>query len=108
MPDLPGPFEILELRDGESVTLRILDWQLGRSAIRPRDGREPKLIRVLRAFIPAADKPTIPAYWDITSQHLVTALEAALRVGGGAGRRFRITKRGLNAKARFTLETLPP
>jgi len=101
------PFEILELRDGETAVLVPVRWELGKATITPRDGRPPKEIRVLRVHVDPADKPTVPAYWDITSQHLIAALLPYLEQMPGHRWRFTIRKHGWDARARFRLEAVP-
>jgi hypothetical protein len=104
---LPGPYELWELADGETRTLRIEDYAVGKAKINPRDGRPPHDIPVLRVFVPVADKPTLPQYWDITSQHLMAALLGALEAGGKPWPTFRVTWHGRGPRGRPSLETLP-
>jgi len=107
LPDLPGPYEILELADGQSIEIRPIRWEIGKAEIQPRDGRPPKVIRILRVHVDPAEKPTLPHYWDITSQHLVAGLVGQLEARRGRPARYRITKHGEGPSARFTLEVLP-
>ncbi len=65
MGALAGPFEILELGDGGSVTTTVERFEEGEMLIHPRDGREPKTIAVLRIYVPKA-----AATWILPSLRL--------------------------------------
>lgn len=103
LPELIG-MELLELVDGQAIELRILRWEAGRATIHPGYGDRPKLIRVLRVWVPPADKPVGPDYWDITSQTLMYQMQPYLERVGFQTRIYRITKHGVAPRARFTLE----
>ena len=107
LPPMPEPFEILELGDGDSITLSVERWELGRALIKPRDGREAHDIPVLRLHIPAGDKATLPAYWDVTSKHLIAGLLGHLEAGQAKTHSFTVTKHGEAPTARFALTTVP-
>ena len=107
LPPMPEPFELLELHDGQVFDLRAESWELGKALIHPRDGRPAKTVPVLRVHVPAADKATLPAYWDLTSKHLIAALVGHLDAGGDARPLFRITWHGVGARGRPSLEVLP-
>jgi len=107
LDELPGPYELLELADGQTIDLHVESFEQGRAEIKPRDGRPAHEVPFLRVRVPAADKPTIPAYWDITSKHLIAGLLGYLDLGLGDRRTFRITKHGKPPVARFTLEVIP-
>jgi len=104
---IPEPYELLDMVDGQTVTLRILSHSQGKVFINPRDGRDPKWVPCLRVAIPAEDKATIPLYWDITSKHLIAGLLGYLDGGDGQRYSFKITKHGKPPMARFTLEAIP-
>ena len=106
LPELPGPYEILELRDGESVTLKIRDWRLGIMRIRPRFAGAPpeKVIKVLRLYVPRETKPVGPDYWDVTSQTLIYQLLPFLQAPDFRAKSFRITAFGVAPRKRFTVE----
>jgi len=101
------PFEWLELANGESRTLRVERHELGSTVINPRDDRDPFEIPVLRVHVPPADKPTIPAYWDISAKHLIAGMLGYLDAAAGKLYTFRVTKRGQGPAARFTLDARP-
>ena len=101
---LPGPIEILELRDGGMLRTRILDWTLDEMVIQPRDGSPEKLVKALRINVPKDDKEFFPWYWDITGLTLIAQLLPFLEAGGKINQTFTITKHGVAPRARFTLE----
>ena len=107
LDELPGPYEILELNDGQTIDLHVEQFEQGRAVITPRDGRPPHEVPFLRVHVPPADKDTLPHYWDVTAKHLIAGLLGYLDAGLRAGRTFRITKHGKPPKARFTLDVLP-
>jgi len=102
---VPGPYEILELRDGESIELRVVRWLLGYMEIRPRFAPGTvKRIRVLRLWVPREVKPIGVDYWDITSQTLIAQLEPWLRRADFRRLRFTIKAFGVAPRKRFTVE----
>ena len=106
LAELPGPYEILELRDGESITLRVRDWRLGVMRIRPRTipGAGEKIIKVLRLYLPREVKPVGPDYYDITSQTLIYQLLPFLERPDFRTKTFKITAYGVAPRKRFTVE----
>jgi len=104
---LPAPYEILELKDGEEITLRITDWKVGKITIIPKYLEEEKEIPVLRVWVPPEIKRTVPYYWDITSKTLAEGLLTYLRAPDYTLKQYRIKKFGVAPKARFTLEVTP-
>lgn len=103
-PPLPGPYELLEFRDGETVILRPVRWTYGRMHIVPRGGSEPKDIIALRLYVSNQDKPTLPDYWDITSQHTIASLWPYLGRGPVPGVSFKISWFGSGPRGRPTVE----
>jgi len=101
---LPQPYEILELGDGESITLKITSWKLGKITIQPKYLRAPKEVRTLRVWVPEGYKTFEPRYFDITSQTLIYQLLPHLEVPDFTKKLFLITKHGVAPHARFTLE----
>lgn len=102
-PMLPGPFEILELGDGETLTTKILKWELGEVTIHPSYKPEGKQIVALRIHVPTEDKEYFPFYWDVTSQTLVAQLFPYLKSPGFETKTYAITKHGVAPRARFSL-----
>jgi len=100
---LPGPFEILELDDGETLETKILRWDLGEVTIHPSYKPEGKDILALRIHVPEESKEYFPWYWDITSQTLVAQLIPYLRAPGFENKEYSITKHGVAPRARFSL-----
>lgn len=107
LESLESPFEILELGDGESISLRILDWKLGKGTIIPKGLGRSKLIRILRIWVPEELKAFEPRYYDITGQTLIYQLLPHLEKPDFKTKRFIVTKHGVAPRARFTLEVVP-
>jgi len=105
---LPEPYEILELRDGEGVTLKVSGYVRGEMRIKPRypGAPEEKVIRALRLQLSAGVKTVGPSFWDVTSQTLIAQLTPHLEDLVRSGREFRITAHGEAPRKRFTLELL--
>lgn len=106
LDELPGPYEILELRDKESITLKIRDWRLGIMKIKPRyEGAPPeKIVKVLRLYVPREIKPAGTDYYDITSQTLIYQLLPFLQTPDFRTKTFKITAIGVAPRKRFTVE----
>lgn len=106
LPELPGPYEILELRDKESIVLRIRDWRLGIMRIHPRVAGAPpeKVVKVLRLYVPRDLKVTGPDYYDVTSQTLIYQLLPFLQTPDFRTKTFKITAHGIAPRKRFTVE----
>ena len=100
---LQGPFEILELDDGETLVTKILRWEIGEVTIHPAYKPEGKEILALRIHVPRESKEYFPWWWDITSQTLVAQLTPYLRRPGFEAKTYTITKHGIAPRARFTL-----
>ena len=103
MEALPGPYEILELEDEETLTTRVLRWTRGEVEIHPAYKPAGKVIVAMRIHVPEADKTYFPFYWDVTSQTLVAQLLPYLEAPGYERRTYTITKHGVAPRARFTL-----
>ena len=104
---LEPPYEILELKPGESKTITVIDWQLGQMTIHPRWPGAPKekTVRAIRLFVPEEEKPLFPHYWDVTAGTLVPQLWTILREARVPPNRvvLEITKVGAAPKARFSV-----
>jgi hypothetical protein len=108
LPELPGPYEYWDMKDGETRKIRVLRWELGWTTIQPRE-QPPgttKRVRVLRLHLPPDIKPTLPYYWDISSNHLREALMPYLTQPGYEKYTYVITKYGVAPSARFTLDII--
>lgn len=106
MERLAGPFEILELGDGETLSVRVEKWEVGEVEIHPAYKPEGKWITALRIHVPRDQKEFFPWYWDVTSQTLVAQVVPFLEQPGFERRTFRITKHGVAPRARFSLEVM--
>jgi hypothetical protein len=102
---LSEPFEILELADGQTIRLRIANFEWGEAVIHPRYPGAPveKRIPVLRLYVPADYKPRGPPYWDVTSKTLQAQLKPLLEGLKASGREVVITAHGVPPSKRFTL-----
>lgn len=107
LPELDGPYEVLDLNDGDSLILHIKDWQIGTVVIHPRDKPSGKMVRALRVHLKEGTKLHFPYYWDLTSQRLIAQIEPFLLQPGYQDKVFTIIKHGVAPKARFTLEVRP-
>ena len=79
---LAGPFEILELGNGETLTTRLGRWEMGKMEIHPSYQPEGKWITALRVHVPEDQKGYFPWYWDITSRSFKAQLLPILEAGG--------------------------
>lgn len=106
---MPGPYELLELADGQSVDLALVSWERGTMTITPRNAGAavPKVIPVLRLHLAEGVKPYPPMYYDVTSKTLMAQLIPHLSQPNFERFRYRITKHGIAPTARFTLEVRP-
>ncbi len=101
LPQLEGPYEILELGDGGSLMLHPKAFTTGTMLIHPRWKPEGKTIKAIRIWVPEGDKPLFPDYFDITASTLVAQLEPVLRRSELRGLELTITKHGVAPKARY-------
>jgi hypothetical protein len=129
MAELPRPYEIMELADGDRLKLRIKGYTYGTIRILPtgwetrvksdlqrgqidqalatvllRDG---KPIAALRIVVDQVSKPVGLGYWDITSTTLIAQLLPFLETAGYRAKTFTITAFGVAPKKRFSLEVTP-
>lgn len=101
---LPGPMEILELTDGQSLTFHVTQWQKDEGIIRPAHAPQGKAIVILRVHVPLSEKKTFPPYWDITGLGAIAQLEPVLSQPGFSGKTFTLTATGEGPRKRFSLE----
>jgi hypothetical protein len=109
LPSLSGPFEILDLEDGGSISIIPVTWERGTMQIKPlrNGGTTTLIITALRIHVSPETKGAPPNYWDITSKTLQAQLMPLLLLPGYDAFRYVITKHGVAPKARFTLERAP-
>lgn len=109
MPRIDKPLEILELADGESVTIHVERWEAGDMTIHPTwpGAPESKEVEGLRIHVRKGDKEWLPNYWDISAGHLVAALKPLLDGLADSGKAVTITaglmRPGQPASKRFKL-----
>jgi len=101
--ELKGPYEILELGDGETIWIRPVSFEYGRLVIHPRwPGAPPeKEILAMRIHVDPESKPYFPYYFDVTSKRLVSGLGPVMEKVIGMGAWLVITKHGVAPKAWF-------
>jgi len=109
MAVLPGPYELLELADKQSLELVITGYVKGEVVIHPRYAGAPaeKTITAMRVYVDPATKPLGPAWWDITSQTLIAQLEPFIKGITAASRRVKLTAHGVAPAKRYAVEILP-
>jgi len=102
---LPGPFEFLELRDGESVRLAVVRFEEGLVTIHPRmrDAPPERTVRVLRLWLKPGFKVYGPSYWDVNAGTLVAQLKPLLPSLAEKGQEFTITAHGSPPKKRYSI-----
>ena len=108
--EIDEPYELMELRDRETVEFAVTFWRVGEMVIHPRypGAPEEKRVRVLRLWVPEEDKPRFPHYWDVTSKRVIAQLVPMLEAGLAPGSRVRITASGVRPRKWFTVEVVPP
>jgi hypothetical protein len=104
---LSAPMEILEVNDGESLTIHVDTWLHEDAIIRPSHAPAGKAIKVLRVFVPKTDKAAFPYYWDITGQGAIAQLLPLLESGSYTDRAFKLSASGVGPKKRYAVEVLP-
>jgi hypothetical protein len=105
MPKLRGPYELLDLGDGESLAFVPVSWERGTMEINPASGA--KTIGAVRIHLAEGAKTAPPNYYDITSKTLIAQLEPLLMLPDYDRYTYTVTKHGVAPKARFTLERAP-
>lgn len=104
MVKLAGPFEILELADGQVIAFSVVRWELGEMTIVPRwPGAAAKEIRVLRLWVSPGDKPIGLSYWDITSQTAIAQIVPLLQAPPGPPWKVQLRAYGVAPRKRFTV-----
>jgi len=106
---LEPPYEIFELADGESRTMRVERWEQGLMTIHPRypGAPEEKTVEALRLHIPPEIKPSFPHYYDVTAGRLKAQLLPILEAPGFEKLEITVTKRGVAPRAYFEVSVRP-
>jgi len=107
--ELMKPYEILDLADRGSVSLKIVSYERGTMLIHPTYSGAPteKEIVALRLHLAPGVKPYPPMYYDITSTTLQAQLLPLLYEREFERYEYVITKYGVAPRARFTVERIP-
>ena len=103
---LKSPMEILEIKDGESITFHVEQWEIDKAVIKPPHAPGGKVIDAVRVHVPQAEKPLFPHYWDIGAVGLVAQLLPFLEQPNFAARKYTVTAFGEAPKKRFRLEVV--
>ena len=103
---LPGPYEYLELADGESLRLAITRSEEGEAVIHPRypGAPEEKRVPCLRLYVAEGYKPAGAPYWDVTSKTLIARIRPHLAELAAEKKEFVLTAHGTGPRKRYTLE----
>ena len=106
---LKEPYELVELRDGQSLEFRVSSWELGEMIIHPRYAGAPaeKRIQVLRCHVPAEVKPAFPYYYDWTSKRVIAQLIPVLEAPEFDKKVYKITASGTRPAKWFSVEVRP-
>jgi hypothetical protein len=103
LKEIQGPYDILDMKDGETQTMQIRRYEKGTMKIVTAEKPEGKTIPVLRVWCVKETKQIGAPYWDITSQTLIAQMMPYLEAGEYENRKFAVTKYGVAPRARFTL-----
>ncbi len=104
---LPDAAVLVELAVGQRLSTRVTGFLVGKLWITPKDGRPAHWVTALRLYVPEADKPTVPGYWDVTSKKLATALYPYLESGAFNGKLFTFTKVSAPPVGDYTMRVEP-
>jgi len=109
LPELQGPYEILDLPDRGSMKLRVKGWTHGRMTIKPKrlGGSEEVEVEALRLQLFEGYKQVPPFYYDVTAKTLIYQLLPVLQRPDYSMFELGITKYGVAPRARFTVEVSP-
>jgi len=107
MAILPGPYEIFDIGDGESVDLVATRIEQGDEfEMSATDGRK-FMSSPLRLHLTGPWAPGHKSYLDVTSKRLIPELRGLLATIPPGGKHIRIIKHGVAPKAVFSVEVLP-
>ena len=111
--EIKGPYEILDLRDGDEATIKPLYCEIGKMFIKPRYRPDGKWIVCLRVFVPSGrelgEKDSFPFWWDVTAQTLAAQLFMRLdeNLRPAQPELWKVKKVGNGPIARFSVEVIP-
>lgn len=105
LPLLEGPYEFLEVVEGQPRTFNPISWELGRAQTQPPWKPPGTLIwyEVLRIHLPTTEKPLYPYYYDLGQKTLVPQLKALLPQASIQGVGITIAAVGIGPKKRFSV-----
>lgn len=94
---------VLQLRDGEPLTLLVSEWQIGELDIRPRTGPGVLRVRALRLHLGPPWQQLGFTYVDATGGRLIEAIAPWLPNAGEPPRLLSITAFGKEPARSFTV-----
>lgn len=104
---LPGPYELLDLPDGGTVSFHYRGAREGTMPITLKGSGIQKIVPVMRVIVAAGDKTSGPPFWDITSTLLITHLLADFKRADAGRVKWTIKKIGVAPSARFSVTVTP-
>lgn len=107
LPELPGPYEILDPEAGEEVSFHVERWEFGKMVITPDWLPGPKWIASLRVFTPPVDKPGRPNWWDVNPGRLQVQLFPVLKRPDIYEVLIKVRSEGIRPRKIYFLEVVP-
>jgi len=104
LEEISKPYQILDMDDGESQDMTVVDYALGKGHIKPARAPEGVTVPILRVQVPSEERPRAANWWDITSKTLIAQMLPALDTWKADERTVTVTKYGRAPSARFGLE----
>jgi hypothetical protein len=104
MAKLSGPYEVLDLEDGQAVVITVLRIEANEVVVHSGNGDGVKVVTALRLHLTQSSFPGRLPYLDITNQRLKAMLEGKLKNIPLGGQMIKITKFGGAPKAVFSVE----
>lgn len=101
---LPGPYEIFEIQDRESMLFQVVRFEEGEITINPKGQPAGKVVEAMRIYVTPTSKPAGVPYWDITSKLLRAQLRPFLQDPVQSKRLFKVTAHGVPPTKRFSVE----
>ena len=105
LPGLEGPYEFLDIADGQTVTFHPTRWEIGKAQTHPPWTAPGVLIwyEVLRLHLPTTEKVLYPHWYDIGQKTLVPQLKALLPAAKLQNAGITIEAVGFGPKKRFSV-----
>lgn len=101
---LEKPIELLEIPDGETRELRIVEGRMDQAVIKPDRAPGGVVVDCLRVWTVEGTKEHHPPYWDITAARLYSQLIPHLSRPDLKDKTFVVTAHGAAPNKYFSLE----